>query len=255
MRYSYYKRRRGILEHIESGRIDLLESGIHDYLLLRANLVIGSDCTLPAGICLTSAPAIHAHCRRVSERTVQRILDRLEKLDFIRTFKTPGRRGNYPTLLCRGSVHDLSGKEFRVNGSKTVDWRYPVYEPVGEVSGKLSDSGGTLAGYREVENLEKKKEKQPTTLFALPDWIPVEAWNDFLEMRKGLRAAPTEKAKALLVGNLEKLKISGQDPKAVLEQSIERSWKGVFPVRENGGKLDARVIENRNLAAAGFTVH
>jgi hypothetical protein len=36
MSSGYYKRRRGIVEHIESGEIDLLESGVHDYLSLKA---------------------------------------------------------------------------------------------------------------------------------------------------------------------------------------------------------------------------
>ena len=71
MSEGFYKRRRGILEHIEAGTVDLLESGIHDYLSLKANLVIGSHCSIPVGVVFTSAPAIHAHCRLVSERTVQ----------------------------------------------------------------------------------------------------------------------------------------------------------------------------------------
>jgi hypothetical protein len=84
MSAGWYKRRRGILEHIESGTIDLLESGIHDYLSLKANLVIGSPCSIPVGIVFTSAPAIHVHCRRVSERTVQRCLDHMEQIGWLK---------------------------------------------------------------------------------------------------------------------------------------------------------------------------
>jgi hypothetical protein len=207
MSAGYYKRRRGILDHIEAGTIDLLESGIHDYLLLRANLVIGSACTLPAGVCLTSAPAIHAHCRRVSERTVQRILDHLEKIDFIKTFKTPGKRGNYPALLCRGSVHDLSGKEFRVNGAKTVDWRFPVYEPVGEVSGKLSNSGGTLAGYREVESREER-ESQKIESTAPASQAPTS--HPFFEIWNQNRGQLAE-ARSLGKGRLAKCRLRARD--------------------------------------------
>lgn len=160
MSEGFYKRRRGIVEHIEAGSIDLLEDGIHDYLSLKANLVIGSACSIPVGVVYTSAPAIHVHCKRVSERTIQRCLEHLEAIGWLKTFKTPGKRGNYPTLLCRASVHDLSGTEFRVNGAKTIDWRKPVYESVGEVSGSCPETGGTLSGYREER--EEKKEKIET---------------------------------------------------------------------------------------------
>lgn len=227
----FYKRRRGILEHIESGKISILESGIHDYLLLKANLRLGDGYPIPAGICLTSAPAIHAHCRCVSERTIRRCLEHLAELDFIKVWKTKGKRGNYHVLLCRASVHDLSGSEFRVNSEKTTDWHSPVYAPVREVSADCPGTVRSLSGYRELENREEREEKKPTPRFALPDWIPQPAWDDFVAMRKSLRAALTEKAKALLVKRLERMRVAGQDVRAVLEQSTERSWKGVFEVK------------------------
>src|SRR5690242_10860910 len=89
----YYKRRRGVYEHIIDGTIDLLEDGIHDFLCLSANLVIGGDSSKPAGVCFTSAPAIHAHCRRVSERTIQRCMEHLEAIGWIKTFRAPNQRG------------------------------------------------------------------------------------------------------------------------------------------------------------------
>lgn len=147
------------MEHIEAGTIDLLESGIHDYLSLRANLLIGSDCSIPVGCVYTSAPAIRAHCKRVSERTIQRILEHLEAIGWIRTFREPNQRGNYLTLICRASVHDLSGNEYRINADTTTDWRQPVYEAVGQLSPETVNVVGKLAGYREerVESREKNK--------------------------------------------------------------------------------------------------
>jgi hypothetical protein len=162
----FYKRRRGILEHIENDKIDLLENGIHDYLCLKANLVIGSKSSIPAGVCFTSAPAIHAHCRRVSERTIQRCLEHFEAIRWLKTFKTPGKRGNYPALLCRASVHDLSGKEYRVNAEATTDWRHPVYEPVGDLSGNCRRFVRKKAGNREVRGERENREKETNPLEA-----------------------------------------------------------------------------------------
>jgi hypothetical protein len=163
MSEGFYKRRRGILEHIESHSIDLLESGIHDFLLLKANLVVGGKYPLPPGVCRTSAPAIHAYCPRVSVKTIQRCLKDLETLGYIKTWKIPGKRGNYPVLICRASVHDRSGNEYRINGEKTKDWRDPVIEPVGELSGSSRGIVGELSGNREVR---REKGEKPTATAA-----------------------------------------------------------------------------------------
>lgn len=157
----FYKRRRGVYEHIMDGTIDLLEDGIHDFLCLGANLVIGGDSSKPAGICFSSAPAIHAHCRRVSERTIQRCLEHLETINWIKTFRAPNQRGNYPVLICRATVHNLSGDEYRVNADATVDWRHPVYEPVGQLSPETSNSGGYKRGERREKRVEKKEGTAP----------------------------------------------------------------------------------------------
>jgi hypothetical protein len=157
MSTGWYKRRRGILEHIESGTIDLLESVIHDYLSLKSNLLIGGPCSIPVGVVFTSAPAIHIHYRRVCERTIQRCLEHLEEIGWIKTFIVDGKRGNYPVLVCRASVHDLSGNEYRINGEKTTDWRQPVYEPVGEVSAEVLSGVGNLSGNREGRTKNERK--------------------------------------------------------------------------------------------------
>jgi hypothetical protein len=162
----FYKRRRGILEHIECGEIDLLESGIHDYLSLKANLLIGSPSSIPVGIVFTSAPAIHAHCKRVSERTIQRCLAHLEEIGWLKTFRSPNQRGNYPSLICRASVHDLSGNEYRINADATTDWRDPVYEAVGQVSPETSNVVGKVAGLREKRTREQRAEGKQTSAAA-----------------------------------------------------------------------------------------
>jgi len=165
MNEGFYKRRRGVVEHIEAGTIDLLENGIHDYLSLKANLVIGNGYALPAGIVSTSAPALRSYCKRVSERTLQRILNHLERIGWLKLWKNPnGKHGNYLALICRASVHDLSGNEYRVSGEKTTDWRHPVYEPVGELSGSCPEVVRNLSGLRELreENREKRRDKKPS---------------------------------------------------------------------------------------------
>jgi hypothetical protein len=258
MSAGWYKRRRGILEHIESGTIDLLESGIHDYLSLKANLLIGSPCSIPVGVVFTSAPAIHIHCRRVSERTIQRRLEHLEKIGWIksRPWQIDGKHGNYPVLVCRASVHDLSGNEYRINGEKTIDWRHPVYEPVGELSPEVLPGVGKLSGYREgrteIENGEKPKSKAIAAKTAplTPLFHPFfDIWN--------LNRGKLPEAKTLTKSRLDKCRARAREiSEDVFRQAVcraasapfllglnDRGWKASFDWFIANDKNCAKVIE------------
>lgn len=71
---------------------------------------------------------------------------------------------------------------------------------------------------------------------SLPDWLPEKAWNDWVSF-KGKKL--TAKAKQLNLKTLTDLHAAGHDPTAVIEQSIERGWTGLFPLKtnsSNGGR-------------------
>lgn len=65
----------------------------------------------------------------------------------------------------------------------------------------------------------------------LPEWMPGELWEEWRAARVGMRARMTAKAETLSLKTLGKLREAGADPRAVIEQSIERGWKGLFAVR------------------------
>lgn len=66
----------------------------------------------------------------------------------------------------------------------------------------------------------------------LPDWIPLDAWEGYLEMRKKIRKPMTVRAVSLAIGTLDKLRGEGQSVIAVLDQSTMNSWQGLFAVVE-----------------------
>lgn len=65
-----------------------------------------------------------------------------------------------------------------------------------------------------------------------PEWVPAEAWQGYLDMRKKIRKPMTDRAVQLAIGTLEKLRDQGQDVGAVLDQSTMNSWQGLFPITE-----------------------
>ncbi len=77
----------------------------------------------------------------------------------------------------------------------------------------------------------------------VPLWMPLEAWNGFLDMRRRNRKTPTARAIGLLIGELDRLRLAGDDPADVLDQSTVSGWTGVFPLRSSrgGGSTGSRI--------------
>lgn len=66
----------------------------------------------------------------------------------------------------------------------------------------------------------------------LPDWIPAEAWASFTAMRKKLKKPMSDGAVTRMINKLDGLRAEGQDLTAVLNQSEDKCWLDVFPVKE-----------------------
>lgn len=84
-----------------------------------------------------------------------------------------------------------------------------------------------------VTRVEKSREELKTKAqrFAPPDWLPLEAWKAFEDMRAKLRKPLTDRARELAVAKLVHLKAGGNDPAAVLEQSVLGGWAGLFELK------------------------
>ncbi len=81
------------------------------------------------------------------------------------------------------------------------------------------------------QNQNQEKTKAPIGAFAPPAWLSVEAWKEFEEHRKRLRKPMTDKARQLIVAELEKLSPDHADAEELLGQSIRNGWLDVFPLR------------------------
>lgn len=73
----------------------------------------------------------------------------------------------------------------------------------------------------------------PAGNFVLPDWLPSDVWADWVAYRKSIKAKLTDKAAKLCITRLDELRKAGQDPKAVIEQTImSGKWTGLFPIKD-----------------------
>lgn len=204
-----------------------------------------------------------------SQDTVKRTISSLRKMNILHTEKLAKDRYNHTNyytinydadalsdkcnLHHKGSAnctkHD-DGNLHHADGADCPDVTY-----TNNTYTTQETTAETTTG--EPENLpavlpkaKRKKQDDNAVLGDLPDWIPVEPWIGFVEMRKamGAKGKLTEHAVKLLVADLRKLKEQGQDLTEVINRSIMNNWKGFFAVKQQfTGRQQA--LEDRNRQA------
>ena len=76
--------------------------------------------------------------------------------------------------------------------------------------------------------------------FENPSPSLVDAWNGFVEMRKLIKKPLTPRASKLTADNLQKLAPDDDEHKAaILNQSVQNCWQGVFPLHDDWSKKRA----------------
>lgn len=79
------------------------------------------------------------------------------------------------------------------------------------------------------EDKRREEEKKETQAQApLPNWVPVEAWNGYAEMRKKIRKPMTARAQSLVVKTLERIRERGFSVEEALDNSTRNGWIDVY---------------------------
>lgn len=98
----------------------------------------------------------------------------------------------------------------------------------------VNDSSNEPSGDREPSQTPDTRLQAPQTKtkppprFALPDWIPVDAWAAYEETRRRLRKPMTDRARELAIAKLDEIRGKGHDVRAVIEASVMNGWTGLF---------------------------
>lgn len=133
-----------------------------------------------------------------------------------------------------------------------------VSESVSELDSETKPNNNPIHSHNQEEELRPpvilphveanpgpKQPKMAQAPFVLPEWVPVDAWKGWLEMRTKQRKRPTARAMALAVSELQKLAAAGNEPGAVLDQSTANGWTGLFQLRSNGNGKDSGYSKSR----------
>jgi hypothetical protein len=97
--------------------------------------------------------------------------------------------------------------------------------------------------------------KALTENLPIPDFVDIENWKAFIEVRKGLKAKNTIQAMKALITQLKKLVAEGFDADEVVLQSIRSSWKDLYPIKKqtNGLFRNERELGRQIAASSIFT--
>lgn len=96
---------------------------------------------------------------------------------------------------------------------------------------------------QEPSRTVKKATVKTRAVVALPDWLPPDAWAEWCQYRRGKTWTP--KAQELSLRSLTTLRDQGHDPVTVIENAIEKGWRGLY--------APAKQQERTNAASRGMS--
>ena len=94
-----------------------------------------------------------------------------------------------------------------------------------------------------------KPPRGPTIL--IPDWMPMDAWNGWIEMRVKRKKPLTARAGSRAIMKLEDMRSAGQDIAEVLDRSTMNGWTDLYEIKErdNGKAIRGASPDRRSSLA------
>lgn len=153
--------------------------------------------------------------------SVRSALRELEKFHYLTMEQTKDKAGKFSST--NYVLHEKPFTENPITGNPITD--KPISEKRTQLNTNLS-STKKLSTKRQITHQEKKDP------FAVASPKLCEALRGFEASRKALHKPLTLRAKELIVKKLEKLAPGNEALQiAILDQSVERGWQGVFPLK------------------------
>lgn len=86
----------------------------------------------------------------------------------------------------------------------------------------------------------------------LPNWVPLDAWSGYVEMRKRIKKPMTDRAVDLKIKDLDKFKQLGHDITSILDKSTANNWTDLYepkPMQQKNGHINKQeALEASNRA-------
>lgn len=191
-------------------------------------LLSADDCGRYTG----SAFALRTKCMAgtVSAERIEKILLELIDCDLVRAYDVDAARYLFVPRFRQRLRYTTSRYP---EPPKQINDLPPIRTDFGRSEdGPRSDFGQTRDGRSEVKRSEVKQKAPATPSLALPDWLPREAWEGFVEMRRKIKAPLTDRACVTLWNKLNAWRTEGHSVAPILDEATTHCWKSVWPPKE-----------------------
>ena len=159
------------------------------------------------GLCWPSIERV-AKKSSLKKRAVQLAIRSLEEMQFIRREEVIGKGNKYWIQI---PVHHM----------------HPCIKdtpPVHEVHGtRASDAPNTSITHQLTTN----------DIIGIPDWLPMDAWNGWVEMRKKRKRPLTDRATTRAINKLDAIRAKGHDIEDLLDRSTINGWLDIYEPKGN----------------------
>lgn len=202
----------------------------------KAVLVSLADNANDQGVCWPSVDSI-AMRTCLSERSVQNAIKWLIDAGALHAQQRNGRSTVYtvtpaafaPPQQMRGANND----ETPANNDRTP----AAFAPTPAAAAPRTVNEPSKNRNEPSSTGTRKKSKQMDEIeIELPAWLPADAWQDWVEHRREIKAPLTQRAAELSIKTLAKLKAQGNNPVEVIEQSVlSGKWTALYPLKDRHG--------------------
>ena len=163
---------------------------------------------------------------RESSVSAQEMLNQLEKIGYLKLGSTlDGKRWGQ---VVKFSVHQRVNrptpskiKDLEIQWGSSPTPHLLFSEP------SLSEGKG-----KEVGTERKKRVDE----IILPEWLPVDSWKSFIEMRKKTKKPMTERAKELAIKKLEEFYNQRYDVQIIIDAAVMNNWQGFYIPKDKDGQ-------------------
>ena len=210
------------------------------HCLLNANWKDGvfKGVKIPRGNLVTSLPKLSQELR-LTERQIRTAIEHLKTSGTIAV--TTYSKFRIITVLNYEQYQDSDSQNDSQNDTQKVIQMTDKMS--GNVSGMCQASDRQTTTIEELKKERSKKKKKKTYRSLVDEYTPDldlrKALDDFVSMRKDMKGF-TVRALELALSKLDKLAQDDQTKIKIVNQSIERSWKGFFPIKQQSAYTTQR---------------
>ncbi|MGE3549769.1 MAG: hypothetical protein AB7I29_07725 [Geobacter sp.] len=140
-------------------------------------------------------------------------------------------RAAYEALVAEGRT-GISREEYDIFKKKQPTKKTDLDDSFDDSSTTVDASLSPTPAPTPIPTPIEKKKPAASAGIVLPDWLPIDSWLAFVEMRKKIKKPMTDRAMQLAIQKLDALRNAGHDVGTIIDSSVLNGWQDLYPPRQ-----------------------